>query len=64
MKKFKPDRWHTVTPRIFTNDVAGVVGFLKAVFDARGEEHVRAPAEMQIGWSVMSPRPKKTITTF
>ena len=44
MKKFKPDRWHTVTPRIFTNDVAGVVGFLKAVFDARGEERVRAPA--------------------
>jgi len=37
MKKFKPDGWHTVTPRIFTDDVAGMVGFLKAVFNARAK---------------------------
>jgi hypothetical protein len=32
MNTFKPDGWPTVTPRIFTDDVAGLVGFLKIVF--------------------------------
>jgi PhnB protein len=53
MKKFKPDGWRTITPRIFTNDVAGVVGFLKAVFDARGEERIGVPAKVQIGDSIV-----------
>jgi PhnB protein len=51
--KFKPDGWHTVTPRIFADDVAGMVGFLKAVFNARGEEQVGKPAELQIGDSIV-----------
>ena len=36
MDRFKPDGWHTVTPRVFTDDVAGLVGFLRTVFDAGG----------------------------
>ncbi len=53
MPNFKPDGWHSVTPRLITNDVAGLVRFLKAVFNARGEERVGAPAEMQIGNSIV-----------
>ena len=30
---FKPDGWHTVTPRVFTDDVAGLVGFLRTTGD-------------------------------
>jgi PhnB protein len=53
MKKFRPDGWATVTPRLFTDDVAGLVRFLKAVFDARGEVRRGAPAEVQIGDSIV-----------
>jgi len=53
VKKFKPDGWPTVTPRIITRDVAGLVRFLKAVFDARGEDRDGVPAEMQIGDSIV-----------
>ena len=41
-----PHGWHTVTPRIFTGDVAGLVGFLKAVFNATGEYRAGMPAEI------------------
>jgi PhnB protein len=37
VNKLTPDGWHTVTPRIVTGDVAGLVGFLKTVFNADGE---------------------------
>ena len=53
MKKFKPDGWPTVTPRIVTSDVAGLVEFLKTVFDARGEVRADVPAEVQIGGSIL-----------
>jgi PhnB protein len=53
MNKFEPDGWRTVTPRIFTGDVAGVVRFLKSVFDARGEERGGAPANLHIGDSIV-----------
>ena len=49
MKKSRPDGWRTVTPRIVTGDVTGVVGFLKAVFDARGEVRAGVPADMPYG---------------
>jgi uncharacterized glyoxalase superfamily protein PhnB len=49
MNTFKPDGWRTVTPRIFTDDVAGLVGFLKTVFGAGGELQSAAPTEMTIG---------------
>src|SRR5258708_29483316 len=53
MNKFKPDGWPTVTPRVFTDDVAGLVGFLKTVFGAGGELQSAAPTEVTIGDSVV-----------
>ena len=53
MSNFTPHGWHTVTPRIVTGDVAGLVGFLKAVFNATGEYRVGMPAEIMIGDSII-----------
>src|SRR5262249_51907355 len=53
MSKSRPDGWHTVTPRLFTDDVAGLVGFLKSVFAAAGELRSGAPTEMRIGDSIL-----------
>lgn len=53
MTRFQPDGWRTVTSRIFTSDVDGLVAFLRAVFDARGELHSGRPAEMRIGDSMV-----------
>jgi PhnB protein len=53
MSKFKPDGRRTVIPRIITDDVAGLVGFLKTVFDAGGELQSGAPTEMTIGDSIV-----------
>ncbi len=54
--------WHTVTPRIVTDDVAGLVGFLARVFDADGEARADRPAVVRIGDSLLmvsgaGPRP-------
>jgi PhnB protein len=38
-----PDGWRTVTPRIVTPDVDGLIGFLKTVFGASGEVRGGAP---------------------
>jgi PhnB protein len=53
MSNFAPHGRHTVTPRIITADVAGLVGFLKAVFNATGELRVGMPAEIKIGDSIV-----------
>ncbi|MBO0764908.1 MAG: VOC family protein [Hyphomicrobiaceae bacterium] len=53
MSKFKREGWPTLAPRIFTDDVAGVVGFLKSVFDADGVFRADGPAEMRIGDSIV-----------
>jgi PhnB protein len=53
MTNFRPDGWLTVSPRVFTEDVGGVVGFLKLVFGARGEMRTGALAEMRIGDSLI-----------
>jgi len=53
MTKIKPDGWHSVTPRIFNDDVAGLGAFLKAVFDAQGEVRSGVPTELMIGDSVV-----------
>jgi PhnB protein len=53
MNKFKPDGWPTVTPRIFTDDVARLVEFLKIVFGASGMLQSGAPTELRIGDSVV-----------
>ena len=53
MSNFTPHGWHTVTPRIFTGDVAGLAGFLKAVFNATGQYRAGMPAEVRIGDSIV-----------
>lgn len=53
MSKYQPADWPTVIPRIFADDVNGVVGFLKSVFGAHGQTRSGAPAEMRIGDSLV-----------
>lgn len=48
-----PDGWHTVTPRVFAEDPAGLVEFLRSVFDARGDLQANRPSEIWIGDSVL-----------
>ncbi len=48
-----PAGWQTVTPRIVIEDVAGLVGFLKRVFEATGEVPDGAPAQIRIGDSLL-----------
>ena len=57
-----PDGWQTITPRIVTDDIAGLAAFLRRVFDASGEIPVDRPAELRIGTSRLlisgtGPRP-------
>jgi hypothetical protein len=40
-KAFQPDGRRTVTPRIITHDVGGMVEFLRSVFGALGEVRAR-----------------------
>jgi len=53
MKQGKPDGWHSVTPRIFTQDVAGLIEFLRTVFGAEGDIRSGAPSEIRIGDSIV-----------
>lgn len=50
---FRPEGWPTVIPRLFTSDVEGLAGFLKAVFAAEGEVHPGRPVELRIGDSML-----------
>lgn len=50
---FKPDGWHTVTPRIIVPDAAGLVEFIRRVFNATGDYGPQAPAELKIGDSII-----------
>lgn len=57
-----PNGWHSVTPRIVTEDVTGLVDFLRRAFDATGEVHRERPAVMRIADSNLmisgaGPRP-------
>ena len=49
MNGYKPEGWTTITPRLVTGDVQGLVDFLRHVFGATGEVHAGRPAEMVIG---------------
>ena len=58
----RPPGWHTLTPRIVTDDVAGLVEFLRHAFGATGELHADRPAVLQLGDSQLmvssvGPRP-------
>jgi len=50
---FQPERWPTVTPRLFTSDVVGLVNFLRVTFHAHGEVRDGVPAEVRIGDSIV-----------
>src|SRR5215813_14434104 len=39
-----PKGWHCVTPRIAVEDAAGLIAFLKRVFQATVEDHGDAPS--------------------
>lgn len=48
-----PEGWHTVTPRIFADDVTGLIEFMGRVFGATWEGRGDAPTEVWIGDSVV-----------
>jgi len=48
-----PQGFHSVTPRIVTRDVEGLVQFLKIVFGATGEIPDDRPAMIRIGDSLL-----------
>jgi PhnB protein len=53
MSNFQPDGWPTVIPRVFTEDIGGLISFLKLVFRAHGEMCTGDPTEMRIGDSLI-----------
>jgi PhnB protein len=53
MKDFKPDGWPTVVPRLFADDPAALVAFIKATFDATGDLSVGRPTELKLGDSMI-----------
>jgi len=48
-----PEGFHTVTPRMFVDDVQAEVEFLRAVFDAAGDVEPDRPVELRIGDSMV-----------
>ena len=50
---FQPAGWHTVTPRIIVHGAEKLVEFVKHVFGATGQYHSQAPAELQLGDSII-----------
>jgi len=58
----KPSGWHSITPRIVVDDVAGLVKFVKQAFEATGELSSDRPTTLCIGDSMLlisgvGPRP-------
>lgn len=49
----KPKGWHTLTPRLFASDVAGLVKFLQHTFAAIGELREGSPTQLQLGDSMV-----------
>ena len=45
--------YHTLTPRIVTTDLVGLVDLLRAVFGATGDVEPGRPAELRIGDSLV-----------
>ena len=58
------DGYRTVSPRIVTADVAGVVAFLHAVFGATGDVEAGRPAEVRVGDSVVMVSPSTARDVF
>jgi uncharacterized glyoxalase superfamily protein PhnB len=51
--KAVPEGWHTVAPRLFVNDAAKSVDFLKHAFGASGTLQTDGPSEIRIGDSIV-----------
>lgn len=67
MKTRLPKGWHSLTPRIVTDDVGGLVEFLRRAFGAKGEVLADRPAVMRIGDSmimVSSVGPRAAMPAF
>jgi PhnB protein len=52
-RDFQPPGWPTVIPRIITDDVTGVTGFMRSVFGAECTLRGEGPAEVRIGDSLV-----------
>jgi len=50
---YKPEGWHTVTPRIVARDSKAFLQFLKQVFGATGDYQADRPSVIKIGDSVL-----------
>lgn len=48
-KRFTPEGWHSVTPRMVVRDARGLVEFVRRVFAATGEYREDAPTVIAIG---------------
>jgi len=62
-----PAGWHTVTPRIVVEDPAGLIAFLKRVFEAAGGLQADAPSQIMIGDSLLMVSragPRETFPAF
>jgi PhnB protein len=53
MDQWKPEGWHSVTPRLVARDPARLVLFLKEAFGATGEFRNDVPSQVQIGDSMV-----------
>ena len=52
MSKYIPDGWHSITPRLVTDDVPKLVDFLKKAFGAIGDAEAQ-PCRIKIGDSMI-----------
>src|SRR5262245_33575849 len=67
MTNAAPAGWHTVTPRLVVEDAAGLVAFLKRVFEATGELQADAPSQILIGDSrllISEAGPREAFVAF
>jgi len=53
VKRFIPEGWHTVTPKIVVSDAEGLIDFLRHVFNATGEYRTDRPSLIIIGDSML-----------
>jgi PhnB protein len=53
VREWKPEGWHSVTPRLVARDPARLVRFLKDAFGASGEFTSDVPSQMRIGDSIV-----------
>jgi uncharacterized glyoxalase superfamily protein PhnB len=52
-RRFIPEDWHTVTPRIVVRNAEQLVAFIKRVFGATGDYQTVSPSIVRIGDSVL-----------